>query len=793
MADATTVSVLLRAKDEVSGTLERVEGRMGRMSAAFESHRKSIGMGMSAVGGLITGLAGMAVKSSLDQVQGIQALDQSLKNIGTSYEANKKQIEDLTAAQQAKTNFGDEEQRKALQQLVQTTGDYDLSMQAMIPLMDTAAGTGKSLEATTLAVARAISGEETALSRYGITLEKGAGATAVLTELTATFGGQAAANADPLTQLTNRIGDLAQVLGDALLPMINIVLPAVEGLIRGWIEFADANPILSKTILIVATAVGTALVPLGLLMLMLPTLAIGFGMVSASILPITAVVLAATAAIAAGILIWNKWEESSVKVKIALFLLAPPIFALIAVIKNWDTIWGVLRKTAELVVNTIVEHINNLGKTFAGVFKLISGVLDKLPAPLKNLIPGFKNLEGALANVTATLEDGIPTIDVYNERQETIERLGEGLADSAEHWADVEEKSAERKITAMGNVTGAMSDNVEERKELEKEYVNWKERSDELVLQREKTAQELSTTQLRDYLRERLLLNNEHLADGFNATVESFKKTNEATQAGLNEIEDKWSASGATVDDVIQAWSDKTLLATSVISQLLRQQGYDVTSLASVTQGALELAGFAYDDLIGKIDLTTAAALALSRVPPPQPVYAPIPVEIPVPPITPEQEKAKEEAVAAAAARASQVSTRVSNQLRIDLGNAKTPKEISAALEKNRAREDAEENLLDASMSDYARATKRRAESLAAAAHGGLSPGGLTLVGERGPEIVSLPSGSFVHPTGTGPSGGVTLIFNGDVYGVEDLTEVIVEAVRDHAISGGFAGVFGGS
>lgn len=34
------------------------------------------------------------------------------------------------------------------------------------------------------------------------------------------------------------------------------------------------------------------------------------------------------------------------------------------------------------------------------------------------------------------------------------------------------------------------------------------------------------------------------------------------------------------------------------------------------------------------------------------------------------------------------------------------------------------------------------------------APGGLALVGERGPEVVNLPQGSRVYPTGTGPMGG---------------------------------------
>jgi hypothetical protein len=73
---------------------------------------------------------------------------------------------------------------------------------------------------------------------------------------------------------------------------------------------------------------------------------------------------------------------------------------------------------------------------------------------------------------------------------------------------------------------------------------------------------------------------------------------------------------------------------------------------------------------------------------------------------------------------------------------------------------------------------------------GGISGGGLALVGERGPEIVSLPGGARVHPSGTGP-GSNQFHFHGAVYGLEDLRRVVVEAVRDHALSGGFRGVFG--
>ena len=72
----------------------------------------------------------------------------------------------------------------------------------------------------------------------------------------------------------------------------------------------------------------------------------------------------------------------------------------------------------------------------------------------------------------------------------------------------------------------------------------------------------------------------------------------------------------------------------------------------------------------------------------------------------------------------------------------------------------------------------------------GLANGGivkqptLAMIGERGPEaVVPLSRGGGMGQTNN-------FHFHGAVYGLEDLKEAVVEAVRDHAISGGFAGVF---
>ena len=68
-------------------------------------------------------------------------------------------------------------------------------------------------------------------------------------------------------------------------------------------------------------------------------------------------------------------------------------------------------------------------------------------------------------------------------------------------------------------------------------------------------------------------------------------------------------------------------------------------------------------------------------------------------------------------------------------------------------------------------------------ASGGIVSGGMTLVGERGPEIVSLPRGSHVFNNEDtkrmGESGDTIINVNGTVYGVDNLKATILEAMNE--------------
>ena len=291
MADQTTISVILRARDEASGQLKKVEGNMNRLADSFAKHRRGIGMAATAIGAAITGIAVLSVKSSLDQEIGIRTLNEALKRVGTSYESNKEKIEAVISAQQNKTNFGDEEQRKALEKLITIGGTYDGSLRALEVTMDLAAGANMGLAGASLLVGKAIAGETSSLSRYGIVIEKGASQTEIMDALTRQFGGSAEAAADPIVQLKNRLGDLMQVFGDMLLPALEILLPKIEKFVRNVIDWAEEHPTLTKVIGLTAAALGGVLAIVGPLLLLLPTLIAGFTALSVAMGPITLITI----------------------------------------------------------------------------------------------------------------------------------------------------------------------------------------------------------------------------------------------------------------------------------------------------------------------------------------------------------------------------------------------------------------------------------------------------------------------------------------------------------------------
>jgi len=391
---ANQVNIVINAQDRASQALGRINDKAKSMRGTF--------LKMGAAGGAIVGALGLLTKSAMDQEIGINKLDSALKNVNTSYKEQTQAIETTIRALQDKTNFGDEVQRDALTQMIRLTGDYETSLQALPVVMDLAEGAGMDFKAATVLMGKALTGETSSLSRYGIKIESTATATEILAKLTDQFGGAAEAAFDPLEAMRNEIGDLGQEIGMVLLPMIQDFLKAVIPAIKGMVEWASANPKLTKTLVLVTAGVGALLLSLGILGLALPPLIAGVGLMTGAWATLTAVMMAnpiglMIIAIATGF--------------IATIAAAKGLDKLIQHIKNnWDK-W--VRSLKE-GLNVLIDKIN----AFMSAIGLGHIQLRKFNTELAQYEAGATSLEDTLSTTNGMLaETGTVVHDVAKKTE----------------------------------------------------------------------------------------------------------------------------------------------------------------------------------------------------------------------------------------------------------------------------------------------------------------------------------------------------------------------------------------
>lgn len=146
------------------------------------------------------------------------------------------------------TGLTDDELRPSLDRLIRATKDSDAALKLQSVAIDVAAGSGKSLEAVTNAMAKAAEGNTAALGKLGVGLSSAELKTMSMDEITKslanTFGGQAANQADTfagkMARLQVAFNEGKETIGsfvlDAITPMIDIVVNTVIPAIAGFID-----------------------------------------------------------------------------------------------------------------------------------------------------------------------------------------------------------------------------------------------------------------------------------------------------------------------------------------------------------------------------------------------------------------------------------------------------------------------------------------------------------------------------------------------------------------------------
>ena len=229
------------ATNEVEGFGDKV-GKFGKAAGAAFAVAGAAALAYSAV------LLKQGVESAIADEKAQEKLALTLQNVTNATDAQIKAVEDQILKTSLLTGKTDDELRPSFERFVRATKDSEEALKLQQVALDVSAGSGKSLEAVTNAMAKAAEGNTASLSKLGVGLTSAQLKTMSLDEITAslakTFGGQAAAQADTfagkMARLQVAFDEGKETIGsfvlDAITPMIDTVVNKVIPTIATFIN-----------------------------------------------------------------------------------------------------------------------------------------------------------------------------------------------------------------------------------------------------------------------------------------------------------------------------------------------------------------------------------------------------------------------------------------------------------------------------------------------------------------------------------------------------------------------------
>jgi hypothetical protein len=234
---------LLADVDNFTKNLNKADKDVMSFGDKISDFGKKAGLAFAAAGAAAVAYAGKlaidGVKSAIEDAAAQEKLALTLKNVTGATENQIKATEDYITQTSLAFGITDDDLRPSLERLARATGDVTKAQKLQTVAIDVAAGSGKSLEAVTNAMARAAEGNTSALSRLGVGLTAAQLKTMSMDEITAkladTFENQAAAKADTfqgkLTRLQIAFDEGKETVGSyiltAITPMVEIIVNRV--------------------------------------------------------------------------------------------------------------------------------------------------------------------------------------------------------------------------------------------------------------------------------------------------------------------------------------------------------------------------------------------------------------------------------------------------------------------------------------------------------------------------------------------------------------------------------------
>ena len=269
--------------------MQKASKSFKKTGAALKKTGKAMTMGLTAP---LLAFAGASVKAFDTQAKAEAKLNSALKGNEKAFKSLKVQAQEL----QKVTIFGDEE-TMAAQSMLASMGLEEEAILRLTPLIqDMATAKGMDLSAAADLVAKSVGSSTNAMSRYGIQIEGAVGSQERLDSATAAlskqFEGQseaaAKAGAGGLKQLQNKFGDLMEVIGGMLMPILNTLVDGISGMLDAWNGLDEGLQIAIITFAGILAAIGPVLTIVGVISTAIGALSIPIVLIVAGIAALTA-------------------------------------------------------------------------------------------------------------------------------------------------------------------------------------------------------------------------------------------------------------------------------------------------------------------------------------------------------------------------------------------------------------------------------------------------------------------------------------------------------------------------
>jgi hypothetical protein len=230
-------------KKGVKGASDEVEGFGNKMG----DYGKKVGAAFAVAGVAAAAYAGKllidGVKSAIEDEAAQAKLATTLKNVTGATSAQVAQVEAYILKTELATGKTDNELRPSFERLSRATGDINKAMALQQLAMDVSAGSGKDLASVTEAISKSYEGNNVALGKLGLGIDKASLKSMsfedITKKLSTTFEGQASKQADTfqgkLARLSVAFDEAKETVGtfiiDAVTPLVskfvNDIIPKI--------------------------------------------------------------------------------------------------------------------------------------------------------------------------------------------------------------------------------------------------------------------------------------------------------------------------------------------------------------------------------------------------------------------------------------------------------------------------------------------------------------------------------------------------------------------------------------